>query len=194
VVQWEAGLTGVISASNSLVGSTVNDYVGSIVTALTNGNNVVSSPNWDNGAAADVGAVTWCSGTLGCTGIVSASNSLVGSTASDLVGGGPTNNSYSITALTNGNYVVGSWDWDNGAATNVGAISWCGGTQGCMGAVTNSNSVLGTAANGGVNLTFAFDIVNNQLVVGRPSDNRVTLFKTGVPELKIYNYLPFIRR
>ncbi len=56
------------------------------MTALTNGNYVVSSPYWDNGAATDAGAVTWCSGTTGCTGAVSASNSLVGSTANDQVG------------------------------------------------------------------------------------------------------------
>jgi hypothetical protein len=182
-----AGCTGVVSVSNSLVGSTTNDHIGFSITALTNGNYVVRSPNWNNGAATYAGAATWCSGTVGCTGVVSASNSLVGSTVNDYVGS-------IVTALTNGNYVVVSWSWDNGAATNAGAISWCGGTPGCTGAVTNNNSVLGTAANGGANLTFAFDIVNNQLVVGRPTDNRVTLFKTGAPAPTIYNYLPLIRR
>ena len=29
------------------------------MTALTNGNYVVGSPYWDNGAVADAGAVTW---------------------------------------------------------------------------------------------------------------------------------------
>ncbi len=42
------------------------------VTALSNGNYVVRSPYWDNGAATDAGAVTWGSGTTGCTGAVSA--------------------------------------------------------------------------------------------------------------------------
>lgn len=80
-------------------------------------------------------------------------------------------------------------NWTNGAATHAGAVSWCSGTAGCTGAVTNDNSVLGGAANGGVNLTFAYDSFNDQLVVGRPSDNRVTLFK-----IVLRVYLPLIRR
>ena len=56
------------------------------MTVLSNGNYVVRSPDWDNGAAADAGAVTWGSGTTGITGTVSAANSLVGSTAGDQVG------------------------------------------------------------------------------------------------------------
>ena len=75
------GLSGAVSAANSLVGSTANDQVGFWgVTALSNGNYVVSSPDWDNGAIADAGAVTWGNGTSGVTGAVSAANSLVGST------------------------------------------------------------------------------------------------------------------
>ena len=51
---------------NSLVGSTANDQVGSSgVTALSNGNYVVSSIYWNNGGHA--GAVTWGSGTAGVT-------------------------------------------------------------------------------------------------------------------------------
>ena len=56
------------------------------MTALSNGNYVVRSPYWDNGAATDAGAVTWGNGTSGVTGVVSAANSLVGSTAGDRVG------------------------------------------------------------------------------------------------------------
>ena len=43
-------------------------------------------PRLDNGAAAGAGAVTWGSGTAGVSGPVSATNSLVGSTANDYVG------------------------------------------------------------------------------------------------------------
>ena len=69
------------------MGSTADDQVGAGgVTALSNGNYVVRSPYWDNGAAADAGAVTWGNGTSGVTGAVSAANSLVGSTAGDQVG------------------------------------------------------------------------------------------------------------
>ena len=58
------------------------------MTALSNGNYVVRSPDWDNGAVTDAGAVTWGNGTTGITGAVSAANSLVGSTADDQVGYG----------------------------------------------------------------------------------------------------------
>ena len=56
------------------------------VTALDNGNFVVDSPDWGNGTATNVGAVTWASGIVGVSGVVSASNSLIGSTADDRVG------------------------------------------------------------------------------------------------------------
>ena len=93
------GVSGVVSQSNSLVGGSASDQVGgSIVTALSNGNYVVRSPNWD---ALSVGAVTWGNGSGGTVGLVSASNSLVGARASDLVG------NTGVTALSNGNYVVG---------------------------------------------------------------------------------------
>ena len=61
---------------------------------------MVRSPDWDNGAVMDAGAVTWGSGTSGVSGTVSAANSLVGSTAGDRVG------YRGVTALSNGNYVV----------------------------------------------------------------------------------------
>ena len=82
------------------------------ITVLTNGNYVVSSPFWSSGTAYSqngVGAVTWCSQVTGCNGTVSASNSLVGGSHGDLVSSG------GVTALTNGNYVVSSPQWDNGS-------------------------------------------------------------------------------
>ena len=61
------------------------------VTALSNGNYVVASPNWN----AQEGAATWGNGMTGTTGTVSAGNSLVGSNGdnpqtnfADQVGGG----------------------------------------------------------------------------------------------------------
>ncbi len=46
-----SGITGTISAANSLVGSRADDRVGGWgATALSNGHYVVSSPSWDNGA------------------------------------------------------------------------------------------------------------------------------------------------
>ena len=75
---WGNGTTGTIgevSAANSLVGSTGGDQVAyDGVTALTNGNYVISSHLW---GADDVGAATWGNGTTGTIGEVSAANSLV---------------------------------------------------------------------------------------------------------------------
>ena len=146
-----AGVSGPVSATNSLVGSTANDSVGGGggVTALSNGNYVVSSPNWTNGAAADAGAVTWGSGTAGVSGAVSATNSLVGSTANDQVGGDNVSGwgrFDDVTALSNGNYVVSSPDWTNGAAADAGAVTWGSGTAGVSGAVSATNSLVGSTA------------------------------------------------
>ncbi len=103
------GTTGALIST--LIGSHAGDNIGSGgVTALADGNYVVSSPDWTNGPAADLGAVTWGSGTAGVSGAVSATNSLVGSTANDSVG------SRGVTALSDGNYVVTSPNWTNGAA------------------------------------------------------------------------------
>jgi hypothetical protein len=164
-VTWVSGTTGIIgtiSSSNSLVGSTTNDYVGSI-TALSNGNYVVSSPYWDNGAATDAGAATWGSGTTGIAGVVSSSNSLVGSTADDNVGG------YGVTALSNGNYVVISYSWDNGAATDAGAVTWCSGTMGVSDAVSSSNSLVGSTAGDYVGSYGITTLSNGNYVVSIPT-------------------------
>ncbi len=134
-------LSGVVSTSNSLYGTTANDLVGTGVTALLNGNYVVSSLQWSNGATAQVGAVTWANGVSGLTGAVSTSNSLYGSTANDRVGIG------GVTALPNGNYVVNSYAWSNGATSQVGAVTWANGANGLAGAVSTSNSLYGTTAN-----------------------------------------------
>ena len=65
------------------MGSKSGDYVGiGGIVALSNGNYVVSSSYWDNGAATDAGAATWGNGTTGISGVVSASNSILGGSAS----------------------------------------------------------------------------------------------------------------
>ena len=141
------GITGVVSAGNSLIGSTAGDQVSVVgITALTNGNYVVGSYLWNNGATTSVGAATWGNGTTGITGAVSAVNSLVGSSAFDQVSAG------GITALTNGNYVVASYSWRNGAIGNAGAATWGNGTTGVNGAVSAINSLVGSTANDQVGL------------------------------------------
>lgn len=155
------GITGTVSSSNSLVGSQTFDAVGSDgVVKLSNGNYIVKSSQWANGAASSTGAVTWGSGTTGITGAVSSSNSLVGSTAGDQVGVGN-----DVTALTNGNYVVGSPFWDNGAVANVGAVTWGNGTTGVTGAVSSGNSLVGSQTNDQVGLGGITALSNGNYVV-----------------------------
>ena len=126
---------------SSLTGNANNFLGNNGITALTNGNYVVSSASWNNGAATLAGAVTWGSGAAGVSGAVTNGNSLVGTTTNDQVGRN------GITALTNGNYVVSSNFWNNGAATRAGAATWGSGAAGVSGAVTTANSLVGTTAN-----------------------------------------------
>src|SRR5262249_7046719 len=129
--------------------------IGDGVTALSNGNYVVRSVNWDNGAVVNAGAVTWGSGTAGVAGAVSAANSLVGSTANDLVGSGP------LTVLPTGNYVVLSPSWDNGAIVEAGAVTWGSGTAGVTGAVSAANSLVGSSANDQLGIGLSVQVLTN---------------------------------
>ncbi len=70
--------------------------------ALTNGNYVVASENWNGNR----GAATWGNGASGSSGVVSDQNSLVGDSPGYQVGGS------GAVALTNGNYVVASENWN----------------------------------------------------------------------------------
>jgi hypothetical protein len=128
--------TGAVSRSNSLFGG-VNDFVGTSIVALTNGNYVVSSPDYSNGATTNAGAVTWADGATGRTGVVWVGNSLVGSHVDDFVG--------IVVPLSNGNYVVRSPSWSNNSTTDAGAVTWGDGSSGIAGVVSNANSLIGTA-------------------------------------------------
>jgi hypothetical protein len=134
------GCSGVVSAANSLVGSTFADRVGGGLALLPNGNYVVINLDWDNGLVTDAGAVTWCDGAAGCSGVVSDANSLVGSSDYDRVG------EFGIVQLSNSNYVVTSPYWDYGVHADVGAVTWCSGTSGCQGAVSATNSLTSSDA------------------------------------------------
>ena len=171
---WGSGTTGVsgaVSAANSLVGTKANDAVGLAVTPLANGNYVVTSPNWDNGAVADAGAVTWGSGTTGVSGAVSAANSLVGSTAGDKVGGTST-----VLAFADGSYAVSTYSWDSGAVADAGAATWGSGTGGTAGPITGCNSIVGSIAyQGGFANRPAYNPATATLLAGLPSENKVVV-------------------
>src|SRR5690349_13719289 len=129
------GVSGVVSAANSLVGGSMNDSVGGhFITVLNNGNYVVSTPNWQNGALSRAGAVTWGNGATGTSGVISAANSLVGGNAFDEVGVN------GATVLTNGNYVFNSPFWNN----NVGAVTWGNGASGTVGVGSAANGLAGS--------------------------------------------------
>ena len=172
-----SGVKGIISISNSLVGSSANDGISDGgVTVLGNGNYVVCSSYWDNGTVVDAGAVTWCNGSSGVSGAVSASNSLVGSTANDFVGGVVEGK---ITALSNGNYVVRSPDWDNGAMADAGAVTWGSGSSGVSGVVSSSNSLVGSKAGDEVGSQPMTVLSNGNYVVSIPSWDNGAVVNVG---------------
>ena len=172
---WGNGATGIagpVSAANSLIGGSAFSGIGGRgVTALSNGNYVVSSPSWNDGARFDAGAVTWANGAAGTVGVVSAANSLVGSTTDDEVG--------NVVAVGNGNYVVSSRLWDNGAVEDAGAVTFGRRNGSTVGPITAGNSVLGTVALAGYSLVFTYDGANRQLAVGQPRINTVTLLRVA---------------
>ncbi len=150
-VTWcpEAGCTGKLTPSNSLVGFSAGDGVGGRLFALPNGAYLVASGDWDNSAAgaADAGAVTWCApaapGQPGACGgqAVSADNSLVGTHNEDRVGSWP-----GAVVLEDGNYVVAAPDWDGPVGANSGAVTWCSPNGNCTGPVKESGGLFGTSA------------------------------------------------
>jgi len=169
-----SGTTGAVSAGNSLIGSSAIDRIGARLTALSNGNYVAASSNWDNGAALDAGAVTWCNGNSGTTGVVSPANSLVGTTTGDLVGQG------GATALSNGNYVVASPSWSNGTpASAFGAVTWGEGNSGVTGVVSDTNSLIGTTALDRVGLRVVALGNGNYVVASSDWNNGVPTSKVG---------------
>src|SRR5207245_2014709 len=131
-VTWGNGSTGVsgtVSAANSLVGSNGGESVRYNVNALRNGSYVVVSTSWNGGR----GGAAWGHDSTAGSGAVAAGNSLVSSNPADGVV------SYSVSSLSNGNYVVGSPIW-NGSR---GAATWGDGSTGVSGTVSAANSLVG---------------------------------------------------
>jgi len=177
-----AGCKGALNPANSLVGSQANDEVGKNLVGLGGGQYLVSSPYWNNGAQTFAGAVTLCPA-AGCVGVVSAANSLVGSHTDDQVG-------FSILVQTNGEFIISSPSWDNGALSDAGAFSLCRSTlTPCVGPVSSANGVTGGAAAKGANLSVTYDTLHKTMIVGRPDENMVSYF-TYQNQL----YLPFLKR
>jgi len=179
------GITGVITSINSLVGTQENDQVGNGgVVALTNGNYVIRGSFWNNPdtGATFAGAVTWGDGSVGITGEVTPINSLVGTQTNDQVGNG------GVVALTNGNYVVSSEEWDNGGVANAGAVTWGDGTTGetidGSNTITSQNSLIGRTANADLNEVVE-DQVNNTVLVSflGEGSGRITVMPSNPTQL-----------
>jgi filamentous hemagglutinin family protein len=134
-----APVVGAISASNSLVGGLANSRVGTgLVVDGAHGFALVNSPQWGDAGGANRGAVTRVSLSTGLTGLISASNSLVGSQAGDRVG------SDGITLNSDGSYLVFSPEW----GSQSGAITWGSASTGVTGTVdptaVTGNSLVGS--------------------------------------------------
>jgi Repeat of unknown function (DUF5650)/Secretion system C-terminal sorting domain len=165
------GIVGILSSSNSLVGSTAFDHLGSLpLIVLRNGNYVLRSPDWDNGAIADAGAYTWVNGLSGITGVLNSSNSLIGSTAADGLGFFPVND------FNYGNYILRNPTWDNGPIMNAGAVTLGNGSTGVAGIVTVCNSITGTMPSGGSSMSTIYNYIYDNLIVGRPAENIVSIY------------------
>jgi filamentous hemagglutinin family protein len=164
-----SGVSGIVSSTNSLVGTSNPDRVGSDgITALPNGNYLVNSASWNQNR----GAVTWADGTQGIAGVVSSSNSLIGSWANTFNGQGDYVGSGGIVVLSNGNYVVSSPLWRS-AGSVAGAVTWANSATGISGAVSSGNSFVGTGADqvGSNGITV---LTNGNYVISSPywSSNR----------------------
>lgn len=167
------GITGVVSAANSLVGSRAGDRVGERVTVLANGNYVVASIVWDrevNGnVLSNAGALTWQNAQAPTFGPVSEANSLV----TDNSPGPSQGMLLNVTALANGNYVVAIPNWSNLAqlATGAGAVLWGSGTAPLVGVVGPGNALIGTSAGDQVG-TSVTALTDGNYVVAAPRHNQ----------------------
>ncbi|MCW5624629.1 MAG: filamentous hemagglutinin N-terminal domain-containing protein, partial [Burkholderiales bacterium] len=161
IVTWldlASALPGVLSSSNSLVGSAAGDNIGSDFRVLSD-KYIVIAPNWNNGR----GAVAMGDVNTGLTGVVTSSNSLIGATDGDRIGD-------VVVLLNNGHYVVGSPEATINGIAAAGAVVWGDGVNGTVGVVDDTNSLHGSHAGDRVgNVISALD--NGNYVVESPDWN-----------------------
>ena len=99
------------ATQTDITGPVGSGQFGASVTALPNGNFVVIDTLFDDGAVIDVGAVYLYNGST-----LALISTLKGSTASDNTG------SSGVSIFANGNFIVRSPNWDDGATANVGEL------------------------------------------------------------------------
>ncbi|MBK6657777.1 MAG: filamentous hemagglutinin N-terminal domain-containing protein [Proteobacteria bacterium] len=159
--------TGLMGSGNSLVGSTAGDNLGSgdtirLVGFGANRRVVVMSPNWDNGAAVDAGAVTTFLPTAPKSGVVGNANSLVGTNTGDIIGDG------FFVSLSNGNRLLVHGGWNN----NRGAVTFWNMSSDLVGNVGPGNSLVGAASGEFVGSFSASEIAGSgRYLVNTPNFN-----------------------
>jgi hypothetical protein len=134
-VTWVDGsrqVVGEITEANSLRGSSGSVSDGIRAVALANGNYVVVDPYWSDGGVDGAGAIVWVDGTRTTSGIIAASNSLVGTEPNEYLG--------SVTPLSNGNFVVAASSYND----NRGAVRWVDGSTATHGTFAADGSLVGT--------------------------------------------------
>jgi len=135
------GLSGQVSAANSLVGGTARDFVGSRgVTVLSNSGYVALSEIWQDASVTRRGAATFGQSGGGVIGVVSPANSLIGAGAGSF-------SQSSVAALSNGNYVVSLPNAILPGTGFLGAAVWGSGISGITGPISVSNSLYRGANN-----------------------------------------------
>ena len=72
---------------------------------------------------------------------------------------------FTLTALRNGNYVVDSMNWDNGSATDAGAVTWGNGPPATHRPGRAANSLVGTQTGDGVGYNRVLALSNGNYVV-----------------------------
>lgn len=166
----ETGLSGVVGSDNSLIGSTDGDQVGiNKIKVLDNGNYLVLSAPWNEWR----GAITWGSGKRGVAGILSSENSLVGKTAFDDIG------QDEISILPDGNYTFTSYRWQGSNA----AVTLGNGSSPLIGQLSSCNSLVGGQAIQPDLLKVCYNSARRYLIVGRASENQVSIYKQENKEL-----------
>ena len=114
------------------------------------------------GATPEVGAVTWCDGSVSTADSVSGANSRIGSAQGDKVGSG------GVTLLPSGNYVVVSVEWANGLATQAGAVFWGSATSLSPGPVSAVNAVIGVTGGDNIGSGGITILSNGNYVIASP--------------------------
>lgn len=127
-IQSNKPITGIITPQNSLVGQEVDDLVGYQIQTLPNGHFLTVSPNWNHNR----GAVTWADGEKGIAGLITSTNSLIGSVSGTIVG-------TKVEVLKNSDYAVFSAN----PATTTMNITWGDGSKASTGNPTSENSLTG---------------------------------------------------